>query len=171
MRDRRSPQALQRVDLLGDPHRAQLGGIARADATRQDQPREHRAQLEDDGFRDHEPDDVDRQVAAELVAGLEAGHGAGEPGNQQDDEQAAVADAHGLLERARQVDAPLGEPAKQIEHQKGETPGVTGGVLGRMPHCPSDPAQQLERGVHRDRAIMMACILCSHAPQVYTPTA
>ena len=39
VRRRRAAQALQRVDLLGDPHRAQLGGVARADPAGEDQRR------------------------------------------------------------------------------------------------------------------------------------
>jgi len=83
----RAAQALERVDLLRDAHRPELRGVARPDAARENQRGEHGAELEDHGFGDHGAGVVERQDARELVAGLEARHGAREPGHEQHDEQ------------------------------------------------------------------------------------
>ncbi len=61
VRARRPAQALQRVDLLGDPHGPQLGGVARADPAGEHQPGEHRPQLQHDGLDDHAGEIVDRE--------------------------------------------------------------------------------------------------------------
>src|SRR5207245_7790486 len=52
--------------------------------------------------------------------GLEARGGAGEPGDQQHDEERAVADGERLLDGAGEVDAPLREPAQHVDEEEGE---------------------------------------------------
>ncbi len=124
MADGRAAQALQRVDLLGHAHSAELGGVARADAASQDQPGEHGAELQDHRFDDYAARDVQGQLARELIAGLQAGHGAGEARDEQDDEQATVAGIDGLIDHAWQPDTPLGEAAHHVEDEETEAAGV-----------------------------------------------
>ena len=126
--DGRAAQALQRVDLLGDPHRAQLGGVAGPDPAGQDQPGEHRAELEHDRFDDHPGQIVDRDRAGELIARLQRRHAAREAGDQQHDEQAADADVPGLGQHPRQPDAHLVQAPHQVRHHQRHPADVRGGV-------------------------------------------
>src|SRR5436189_4401656 len=147
--NRRAAEAFERVDLLGHPHTAQLGGVAGADPAGEDQSREHGAQLENHRFRDDSPGDIERELAGELVAGLQAGHGAGEPGHEQHDKEAAVADAQRQLEGAGDPDAPLQDAAHQVQQHKEEAPGMAGAPQGPPP----DISPQVEGGSE-----------CSHWP-------
>src|SRR5205807_6417063 len=80
--------------------------------------------LEDHRFGDDGAGVVEGERAGELVAGLEARDGARERGHEQHDEQRAVAHRDRLLECARHPDAPLGEPAEQVDHEEAEPPHV-----------------------------------------------
>ncbi len=143
VRHGRAAQALERIDLLRDPHGAELGGVARADAAGQDQRRQHRTELQDHRFGDDGAGIVQRQRAGELVAGLEARHRAGEPGHQEDDEQRPVAYRGRLLERAGDPHAPFRESAEHVGDEKGEAAGVIGRAQA--------PAGDQPQGVQRDR--------------------
>ena len=140
VRRRRASQALQRVDLLGHPHGAELGGIARADAAGQDQRGQHRPQLQDDGGDDQRADDVVGDAAGELIAGLERGHRPGKGRDQHDDEEAAGPDVPGLDHHPGPPDPDLAETASGIEHEIAQPAHVRQAV--------EHPAAQRSQHVH-----------------------
>ena len=91
--DRLDAVHAQRVDLLGDDHRADLGGDAGADARGQHHRRQRRAELVHQDL-DELGADL-RQVAGDAVdlqAGLEHQHHAEEAERDADEQQRAVAD-------------------------------------------------------------------------------
>src|SRR3989475_7781342 len=70
-------------------------------------------------------------------------HGTREPGDQQHDEQRAVAHGGRLVERAGDPDAPLREPAEHVGDEEGEAAGV----IGRA----EAPAGDQPQGAQRER--------------------
>src|SRR5258708_7932607 len=80
---------------------------------------EQGANLENHRRRDDSARTVEGKLPCELVAGRKAGDGAGDPRHQEHNEEAAVADGHGLLDHARDPDAPLQDPTNKIQdHEK-----------------------------------------------------
>src|SRR6266540_11831 len=134
MRDGRATQAFERIDLLGHAHAPQLGGVARADAAGQDEAREHGTQLQDHRFGDDSAGHIERKLARELIAGLQAGHRPCEPGHQQHDEEAAVAHGDGLLDGAGDPDAPFQNAPDEVQEHKKEAPRVAGAAQRPPPH-------------------------------------
>src|SRR5207245_10692427 len=85
-----------------------------------------------------------RQGAGELVAGLETGHRTGEPGDEQHDEERAVADGERLLEGAGEIDAPLREPAQHVDQEEREAARVVRGAEA--------PTRDQPHGAERERS-------------------
>ncbi len=141
MGDGRAAQALQRVDLLRDPHRPQLGGVAGPDPPGEDQRGEHRPELQDHRLHDDARGEVDGDAAGELVRGLERGHAPGERGGEQHDEQRAVADVHRLLDGPGKPDPPFHQPAPHLEHEIRHATHVA----GRAQRESADEAPDVER--------------------------
>ena len=90
--DRVGAHALQGVDLLGDAHRAQLGGHRAADAAGQHRRRQHRPQLADQRHVDHRPQPRFQAQIAEREIALHGQHHADERAGQGDHRQAEHAD-------------------------------------------------------------------------------
>src|SRR2546422_9880749 len=130
------------------PSRSTRSRVWGADPPRENEPREHRAELEDDGLGDDGAVHVQRHGARELVARLEARHRSREPRHEQHDEEGAVADGHRLPEGERQIDAPLGEPAAHVEDEVGEAAGVAGGAETPSPDHPPQVHGDLRTAPH-----------------------
>ena len=72
----------QRLDLFGHDHRPELGGNRRADASRDDDPREHRAEFAP-ARRQPPADEAAEPVGDRLLRGFQRDHHPGEePGEQ-----------------------------------------------------------------------------------------
>src|SRR5437879_10330603 len=97
--------------------------------------------------------------ACEHVAGMQRLHAAREPGDQEYDEQGAVADGDGLLEGAGEIGAPLAEAAEHVGDEEGEAPGVAGGAETPT----ADEPSQVENGGHvrHGASGCIGCMLCS----------
>ncbi len=73
------------VDLLGDAHRAQLGGDVGAHTAGEGEPREHRREFERDRLLHEGAYEVRRHDVAHAVAGQQREHDAGEQGDEDAD--------------------------------------------------------------------------------------
>ena len=107
----------QRVDLIGDDHRPELGGDARSDAAGQHERRQHGAELFDHR-RAHQP--ADDGPGAELVerqAALRRQRGAGEESGEQHDSQRADADHIELFDDVVAIDGRRDEAAERGGHE------------------------------------------------------
>src|SRR5215813_4387614 len=92
----------ERVDLLGDPHDADLGGQRRAGPPGDHQRGQHRAELADQRERDRRTEKRLRAEARERQIHLQAEHHAGEGASEDDDQERAIADVvHTVDEGAR----------------------------------------------------------------------
>src|SRR5439155_952518 len=89
----------------------------------------------------------------------------------QNDEQRAVADVGRLREHAGEIDAPLGEPARQVDQEVSEPPGVAEHVLGRAASPPPEVPHEVQRAGYGRHGPSMGCMLCNYAPFVHPPSA
>ena len=94
----------QRVDLIGDDHRAELGGDARSDAAGEHQRRQHRPELFHHRGADEPADDRPRAELVERQAALQREHGAGEDAGQQHDRERSDADGLELLDDVVEIE-------------------------------------------------------------------
>ena len=136
---------LERVDLLGDPHRAELGGEAGADRRREGERRDQRRDLA--GVEVGRDEAVERR-GADLVQGgvaLHADDGAGEQAHPDhhadgaaDDGQGARAEGHlgqqpHHLARVRRERARRPAQRADVEPELAPEPGQP---VDRRPHAP-----------------------------------
>ena len=102
--DRVGAERVERVDLLGDPHRAQLRGNARADASGDHETGEHGTELADHGRR-NESADVDRRAEGlELHRRLQCQHHSRKESGEQHDTERLDADRVHLLNQIRAIE-------------------------------------------------------------------
>ena len=107
----------KRVDLLGDPHRAQFRGNGAADPAGQHGRRQHGAKLPDERHVDHGAEPAFQTDLAELKVALNGEHHADEGPGQRDDRQAA--DPH--LVKVRQQSFRARQTGQQPrQHSPGE---------------------------------------------------
>ena len=106
----------QRVDLIGDDHRSQLGGDARSHTSGQHERRQHRSQLLHHRRADEPADDRPRTELIERQAALQREHRAGKDAGQQNDRQRADADGLELLDDVVEIE----RPAKRIARMAAE---------------------------------------------------
>src|SRR5262249_10325938 len=121
---------LQRVDLLGDAHRPELGGDARADPPGEHEAGQHRRELEREGHAGHAAGEPLRLEDAQRVHRLQRGHRAGERADEGDDGEGPDADVlHRVDEQARAerpAHAPVGDLREEDEvvaHDLDAAPG------------------------------------------------
>ena len=88
----------QRVDLVGDDHRPELGGNAGSDASRQHQRRQHRSELFHHRGAHEASDDRPRAELIEREAALQREHRAGKDAGQEHDREGPEADRVELLD-------------------------------------------------------------------------
>src|SRR5207247_10288673 len=86
-------------------------------------------------------------------------------------EQGAVADVGRLREHAGEIDAPLGEPARQVDQEVREPPGVAEDVLGRAASPPPEVPHEVQRAGYGRHGPSMGWMLCNYAPFVHPPSA
>ncbi len=114
VRDRIVGERLERIDLLGDAHRADLRGHARADAAREHECREQRPELEHDAAAHEETEHGKLDTREELIERLERGHRAEEPGHDHNERHRVDADVPHLPERLAAPRGGLGERAEDV---------------------------------------------------------
>ena len=112
--DRVGAERVERVDLLGDAHRAELRGDAGADAAGDHQAGQHRAQLADHRRRDEAADVHRRAERLELHARLQREHHAGEEPGEQHDAERLHADLVHLLDEVLRVERPREDEAQRL---------------------------------------------------------
>ena len=112
-------QGGQGVDLLGDPHRAQLGGHRRADPPRQHGRRQHRAQLPDDRDVDHRPQPGGQPHHRELMIGLDRQHHADEGSRDRHHRDALDADRVEDRHQHRPPRPPANDPDQGQDRETG----------------------------------------------------
>ena len=108
-------QRLERIDLLGDLHRAQLGGDARADPAGEGHPGEHRPQLHHHGLAHERAHEVERDRAGEDVGGEEREDDAGEDGDEDGDREGVYAEPPHLGDQERGPGADIGQGAGGLD--------------------------------------------------------
>ena len=122
LRDRVGAERAQRVDLVGDHHRPELGGDARADAAGEHQRRQHRPELLDHRRADQPADDGPRAELVQRQAALQRQRRAGEQAGQQHDGQRPDADHVELLDDVVAVDRRREDARGTPRRRGGRTP-------------------------------------------------
>ena len=102
---RRNADAAQRVDFVGDHHRADLRGIGRAGAARDDDRGDQRRELAHDRQADDVDDEDVRAVAAQHRAALIRNDDAEQERQQPDDRQGVYAGVLQLVRDALPADS------------------------------------------------------------------
>ena len=126
---------LDRVDLLGHAHRAELRGDAGADAPRDHDPAQHRPEFAQHARRDEAADVERRAERRELHARLQREHHAGEEPREEDDRERLHADGVELREEARAAAPPARPRAERAPREAGDVLQHEEGRLDRATHC------------------------------------
>ena len=121
------PHDLERVNLLGDLHGADLGSDVRSHLSRQDDGNDGGGEFKDHGLPHRESDGVGRDPTADLVGCLNRDDGAHEQAQQRDDTDTLDTDGLKLHEQCLTEDPPFlgtadgrsqeGEISSDVEEQ------------------------------------------------------
>ena len=111
--DRVDAHDVERLDFLRDFHRAQLGGDGGAGAADDDDRRDERPDLAQDGKRDEIGHQIGRAQLGELARALDGQHDAEKKIRQRDGRHRGDADVDHLVEQRRKTPAPLAEKRRK----------------------------------------------------------
>jgi hypothetical protein len=106
-------EGAERVNLIGDHHRAELGGDPRPDAPGEHQTREHRPELLHHRRTDDLPYERPRTELVERDAGLQDENGAGEEAREEDHGEGADAYLLELLDDVTEIERPRHHAAQR----------------------------------------------------------
>jgi len=165
--DRIRAERVERVDLLGDAHRAELRRDPGSDAPGDHEAGQHRSQFPDHRTRDQASDVHGRAEGAELHGRLQREHHAGEEPREQHDAERLDADLVHLHHEVLPVERASEDEAKRLPGERDVILEDVDLVLGRL----VEPCQDGGHAVTvRGRSICMSGPLRARAvPRLQAP--